>query len=279
MQRMAYTLALATGLWLALSTALKAQLGIDVKIENRAVLEFETVLATITLRNDAETPLVIGERDFNATFEIVLGRQVQRTEESGQTTKRAITRGIVILPGKGRTELVDISSLFDLREMGGYRLSVQVVHEGRSYVSREQIFDVVPGIELQSVTHPMPGYRSTKLTYSLRYWTRRSTEHLFMVIKDTSNRLSYGTFDLGCIIRFMPPKMSYERTGTLTVVHQSGRERYTRSVFKVSGEGVQFAEQTNHLPNGRPYPAGDQPVGIARETQPAAGLPPRDRAR
>ncbi len=270
MTRHAPTLLAAACFWCAATGPLAAQVRIDVELENRAMLEFESVVATVTLHNDAETPIVIGATDFNAKLEIVLSRQNLTSEESEATRKRPIVRSLVILPGDTRKELVEVSTLFDLREPGGYRLSVEVVHEDIRYVAREQIFDVVSGIELASITHPMPGYRNTKLTYSLRYWARASSEHLFLVIRDETARMSYGTFDLGRVIRFVAPKMTYARDGVLTVVHQSGRERHTRSVFKVTGEGVQFAEQTQHLPSGKPYPTTDTPVGIEREKPPTA---------
>lgn len=246
------------------------QVRIGVDVEHESVLENEPVIATVSIGNDADTPMVFGPDAFNATLTLVLRRGVRRMEELPADTMRQANRRIIVLPGEVHREMFDLGSLFPMHEQRTYRLSVRIEHEDIAYSSRERVFDIVSGIEIASAVYPVPGYRDRKLTYSLRYWRRRQSEHLFLVVNDRAAGIAYGTFDLGRMIRFTPPVLRYDHIGTISVVHQSGRERFTRSRFSISGEGVDFRDQDHMLPDGSPYPR-DVPVGILRDPpRPAA---------
>lgn len=241
-----------------------AQVRVGIALDHDDVLAFEQVMAIATIYNGANTPIVLGETDYNASLTVMLTQAVSNTEALPSDSHKTLRRPVVIMPGDSHRELIEISDLFDLREEGKYQVTVIVEHDELRYRSRSIIFTVVNGIEIDAVTHPVPGYRDLKLTYSLRYWRRRDTEHLFLSVRDNVRAVSYGVYDLGPLIRFKKPSFRYDLTGSLMVIHQSGRERYTRSKFSISGAGVVFREQDHFLPDGTLYPK-NQPVGIMRD--------------
>jgi len=255
---------LVAGLLCGWGAAAVGQVRLGVDVEHESVLENEPVIATVAIGNDADTPMVFGPDSYNARLTIVLRRGVRRTEELPADAMRQLDRRIIVLPGEVHREVVELSSLYPMHEQRSYRVSVRVEHEDIAYSSRERVFDIVSGIEIASAVYPVPGYRDRKLAYSLRYWRRRQSEHLFLVVNDRTAGIAYGTFDLGRVIRFWPPVLRYDHAGRISVIHQSGRERFTRSLFEVSGEGVDFIRQDHTLPDGSPYPQHG-PVGIMRD--------------
>jgi len=236
---------------LAFACRTEAQVLLGVEFENQAVVEFEPVVLTVTIRNDGETPLVFSDYYRNAELEILV-----RSHEQSllQADKVAVERDLVIMPGNETRELIELSSIYSLKETGGYRIAAQVRYDDKAFRSRQRILDVVRGIDILKRTRNIPGYEDFRLTYELRYWRRNGSEYLFMVVKDKERRLSYGTFQLGRIVRFFKPEIRFDGKGFVTVVHQSGRMRFTRSIFEPGRNGIRFVEQTHHLESGDPYP-------------------------
>ncbi len=241
-----------------------AQIRVNVEVEHESVLPNEPVSVIVTMVNDADTPLVFGEDNYNAQMILMLERGVRRTEERIADTTRPVKRHMIVMPGETHRELFELTSLFNMHEQRTYRVHVVIEHEDLRYRSRDRVFEVANGVELHSAVHPVPGYRDRRLTYSLRYWRRNQSEHLFLVVSDEANDIAYGSFDLGRLVRFRNPTLRYDRSGQIMVIHQSGRERFTRSLFAISGEGVDFVEQEHFLSDGTVYPF-ERPVGVLRD--------------
>jgi hypothetical protein len=232
-------------LMLSASSSL-ADVRIGLKLEHRVVMEGEPTVATIVVQNDSDTPLVFNQVYNNANLEV----SIRRDQDSKEPVFKSLKRDFVIMPDDSNTELVELTSVGDIRGPGSYQIWVQVRHDGQVYTSRPQAFDVVHGIELDSRRRQLRGYRDARLTYSLRYFSRGGTEYAFLVVKDVVRDVSYGSFRLGTIVRIGEPAMSFDDKGRIVVAHQSGRNRYTRSVISVHRDGAVFEEQTHHLPDG-----------------------------
>ncbi|MBT3193233.1 MAG: hypothetical protein HN341_11820 [Verrucomicrobia bacterium] len=226
----------------------QAQVRIGLKVDHRIVMEGEPTVATIVIQNDSDAPLVFNEIYHNAELEV----SIRRDRGSREPTYEKLDRDFVIMPDDRTTELVELTSFGDIRDPGSYQIWAQVRHDGRIFASRPQGFDVVHGIEMDSRERQLRGYRNSRLTYSLRYCARDGAEYAFLVVRDVVRGVSYGTFQLGNLVRIGKPAMNFDDKGRLVVAHQSGRNRWTRSVIAVHRDGAAFEEQTHHLPDGSP---------------------------
>ncbi len=259
--RLTFCLSLGSALWLSAAVGL-SQVEIGVELEHRSVVEFEPIVVTIAIRNAGETPLVFSE--FYRNAELLVAVHPQGAMVRPQRDHLAIKRDLVIMPGNVAKEVVELSSMVALHEEGNYRITAQVRYEGKTFSSRQVIIKVVRGIELITRESNIWGYENIRLTYELRYWKRDESEYLFLIVKDKQNGLSYGTFQLGRIIRFFQPEIRFGDKGRVTVIHQSGRKRFTRSVFDPGRDGVLFSEQTHHMENGDPFPGSSPKLAPGR---------------
>jgi len=232
---------------------LLAQIQVGVILEHRAYLTGEPFTVRIQIENLLSVPMVLDREYHNAELLVELVRSRSGSVPEGE--RRPVSRDVVIMPGQKVTELVEITSLFPLRQSGGYKVRAAIRYEGRLHLSRPVEFDLVRGVEMLLVKRGLPGYHETELAYSLRYWKRAGGEHAFFVIEDADSGVIYGTFFLGPVVRVNPPAIRFDERGRAVAVHQSGKDRFTRSVFEVDRNGASLTEQTHHLADGQVYPS------------------------
>lgn len=253
-------LLLLVGVLMAFASTVCAQLSLDLTLEHRSYVIGEVFTARVRMRNELDVPLVFDDEYRNAELFVELVRD--RSSGVSEADRQPITRQTVIMPGTDKLELVEITSLFNLMQPGGYRLRVGIRHEDYLYLSASVGFDLVQGIEMLSVRRGLSGYRDVDLEYSLRYWRRSGSEHAFFVIRNTRGGSLYGTFRLGPVVRVNPPAIRFDKDGRAVAVHQSGRNRFTRSVFEVDSSGAVLVGQTHHLEDGSPYPVRGAPPRV-----------------
>jgi hypothetical protein len=236
--------------FLGMALGARAQVQVGLSLEDRLVMENEAAVVKVLVQNDSDTPLVFNKVYHNAELFLAVYRASSRNEPEYQV----LDRELVIMPDDAITELVELTSLINMRQPGAYMVRARVRYDGRIFASRPQAFDVIHGIEIASRQRLLTGYRSQHVRYSLRYSSRGSSEYAFLVATDPDRDVSFGTFKLGPIVRVSPPAMRFDAKGRLIVAHQSGRNRFTRSVISVTRDGAVLEAQTHHLPDGKPYP-------------------------
>lgn len=229
-----------------------AQIELQLSLEARSYMVGEAFAARVRIRNGLDVPLVFDDDYRNAELFVELIPDNSVGESASD--RKAISRQTVIMPEGEQLELVEITSLFNVTQPGGHRLRIGIRHEGSLYLSASVGFDLVEGIELLSVRRGLSGYKDIDLEYSLRYWRRAGGEQAFFLIRNKADGSLYGTFGLGPVVRVNPPAIRFDSQGRAVVVHQSGRNRFTRSVVAVDPTGALLVEQTHHLEDGRPYP-------------------------
>ncbi len=236
--------------FLCLMNCADAQVEVGLSLESRSFMKGESVALKVVVRNESDTPLVFNEVYRNAEMFVA----VYRTPLRSDPTFQALDREFVIMPEDDAEELVELTSLGNLYEAGGYAVQVQVRYDGNRYTSRPLAFDIVQGIELASLRRSLSGYAGRKIYYSLRYCSRDGSEYAFLVVSDPDKGITYGTLKLGPIVRIHPPAMKFDADGSLVVVHQSGRERFSRSVIRADFDGCVLESQSHLLEDGTPFP-------------------------
>lgn len=230
-----------------------AQAYVQMRLEHVNYLRFERANVIVTIENKSARPMVFASPKAGGNADLRLMVRARHGENVKRMNRRPLVSGVTIRPGQKREFIINILDFYDITGPGSYLAGADLVTSGRTFVSDRQMFDIVNGIPLKTVRAMAPGSSERVRTYSLRYWARGGTEHLFLCVDEEASRTSYGVFNLGGLIRVMAPMLSVAPGGTVKVLHQSGISRYTRSVFKSLPQGVQFVEQVHLQEDGRPY--------------------------
>jgi len=233
-----------------LSLSAMGQVSVGIKCDNTKYIEGEAIVARITVRNDTGVPLVFNNKYHNAEIQVCVSCS---RDVNCLPIAKNINQDFVIMPDDTATEVVSLKALTGLHKPGVYQVKGRVVYNGKTYTSQGFGFDVVRGIELVSRKRVLRDYPDVVLTYSLRYLGRESREYAFLVITDEERGIMYGTFNLGRILRVYPPVLKFDSDDRMECIHQSGHNRYTRSVISVDQSGAKFEKQTHHKPNGEKY--------------------------
>jgi hypothetical protein len=229
-------------------------LQLQLKLEYPSTIQYEPVLAFLTVVNDTSKPFVISEagKQSAATVEFVVrkneGEPVDRRDPGLVVEK-------VYIPSDQKEDLmIRLSDFYDMREIGRYLVSAMVTWDGKTYWSERRMIDVVNGIELSNISKSIPDYPERVRKYTLRYWTRNSKEYLFLVVEEEVSKMTYGVFQLGPVVRIFKPFVEVDRAGNVRVVHMTGNDCFIHSFFKSDRDGVRFQDHTYRRENGDPYP-------------------------
>lgn len=231
---------------------------LQLRLEHPSVLQYEPVLAFVTIVNNTTKVFMINEENRDkVSIELVV------TRDTGETMARINSKllgdKLYILSDEKEEIMVEASQWYDMREKGRYLITAKVNWNGRISLSNQQMVDVVTGLEIARTEKSVPGYPDRVRTYALKYWTRNSREYLFLVAEDEANRLNFGVFPLGPVVRVFKPTVTVDRAGNVRIVHQSGNDCYVHSLFKSDREGVKFIDHTYRRQSGEPY-AKEPPV-------------------
>lgn len=224
------------------------QVHMGITLPRRSYVVGESIAATVVVQSQSPMPLVLGREHHNA--ELLLEISSNQGGRGRQPERKRVQRDIVIMPGTTMRDIVEITSLYNFLGPGNYRLHAVLLHEGAGYLSATFAFDVVRGIEMRALRQMLPGYSDIELVYSFRYASREGREEAFMVIESPDGRSLFGTFALGPLLRLYQPVIRARADGTVAVVHQSGRNRFSRSIFRVDRGGAEFVEQRHFRSDG-----------------------------
>jgi len=236
-----------------------ADLQVSLDLEHYRLVRFEPINAFITIVNKSATPYVADSRtgasDARLRFEIYRGPNdpVQPLHRESPVPL------LVVAPGEEKKVLVQLSRWYDLTPQGGYNVTVAADWRGRSFLSRIVRFEVENGIPLANVIRSVPDCPEMIWKYSLRYLAREGMERLFLSVDEEEDGVNHGVFDLGRLVRVSNPRLEVTESGTVMVVHQSGKDCFVWSLFKASKDGVVLVGQSFHREDGSLYPITSNP--------------------
>lgn len=245
-----------------------AQIEIKLVMENTSYLQYETINAVANLKNTGQRILRItgdGSSGDAIEFTIIRGKDTYIDRK----VKARVVKELTLEPGEQRDIMVNLTSYYDMTEMGQYKISLEVSQSGRTYSSGSQLIDIVAGLELKTTTKSVYGFPDEMRKFSMRYWARGDSEDAFLKITDESETVCYGVFSLGRIIRVTEPKMTFDPKNDLYIVHQRSKDCFVRSKIVVEKNNVALVDQAYFLPTGEPFPLmGQVPAGKASQVKP-----------
>ena len=238
--------------FLVVTETVEAQIRIGLKMENETVLQYENVRAFITVYNDTKQTLVI-DKEYG-DFKLVPFLLNSDNEPESLINNKPICSELRVKAGKKEVIMVDVGKWYHFSRMGRYDFEIHGVWKGVKFKSNTVSINVVGGFELASVDKNLSGYTDKIRHYGLRYWKRDNAEHLFLRIDEPANRMNYGVYDLGKIIRFFKPILKVDADDNIKIIHQTGMDCYKKTIFKSTPTRVTFIDQSYHLESGAPYP-------------------------
>lgn len=216
-------------LFFLMATPAMAQVKLGFKVEPTVALQYERVGAELTIQNNADRPM-----DSSSNGNCRVSYIVRRADGSMLSAKDGIPPMSVLVPPARTLTFADaLSQRYDLGPVGAYTIQARVEMGDYIFSSEKRYVDIVPGTEIESLdAQTEQGERK----YMLRLVNRDKHDRIFLRIDD--NRVCYGVFDLGRIVRMSSPEMKVDAAGAVHILHQSSPHEYSYAVFKPDGTRV-----------------------------------------
>lgn len=238
---------------LAAPGLLQAQYAIDMVLDNTSYLQFESMEARVTIRNDTDHMLLLGGLRETAVMEFKI---IRNSETVTRRTKGLLVENVLVMPGQTKDITIDLGRHYNIQSLGQYLVSATFSLDGTKFQTSPRVVDVVPGLELDSTLRSVLNQPASMRKYSLKYWSRKDREMLFLCVIDEKEGVNYGVFMLGPIVRVFPPELSVDVAGNVQIKHQADNGVFAYTTLKSTVDGVALVRQevkTSEvkLPGGR----------------------------
>ncbi len=211
-----------------------ARVEVSCRLPHDRLLQYEPIIAVVTVRNRASEPLVLGGPDGDASLAFSVTRAPDRSIE--RTDRPVLDEPITIEPRGTLSFEVNLLPRYLIREQGLHSVWVQISWRDEVYTSSRSHFDILPGMEIGRHQFRLAGEPGGRRVLYLRTMHRGRHERLFLQILDEDQGICYGAFHLGSLVRLFPPALQVDAWDRIHVLHQSAPARYTRTI--ITAEGV-----------------------------------------
>jgi len=231
----------------------QAQYAVDMVLENTSYLQFEAMEARVTIRNDSDHMLLLGGLRETAVMEFKI---IRNNETVTRRTRGLLVENVLVMPGQTKDIIIDLGRNYNIQSLGQYSVSATFSMDGSKSQTSPRVVDVVPGLELDSKLRSVFNKPASVRKYSLKYWSRKDREMLFLCVVDEKEGMNYGVFMLGPIVRVFPPELSVDVAGNVLIKHQADNGVFAYTTLKSTVDGVALVGQevkTSEvkLPGGR----------------------------
>ena len=177
----------------SISFLCNAQLAMKLKMSRSHYLQYETVHAKVTIRNNSGHAIVFGDNkrlQGNLLFKIIGSQSVPVEAIKNRSFPMA---GVIIQAGQQKDFIVPVSHLYKLKQCGTFRIYAYVEHNmfEHNYISNEASFEVNKGFtiwkQIVGVPEFMLAEKKQKIknrTYRLAGLLSGSARSYYLVIED-----------------------------------------------------------------------------------------------
>ncbi len=242
------------GAWVCLGIALIpgspawARLEVSCRLPHDSFLQYEPIMALVTVRNRSSEPLVLGDPDGDASLAFSVTRAPDRSV--GRTDRPLLDEPITIEPRETVSFEINLLPRYLIREQGLHSVWAQLNWRDEVYTSSRSHFDIHPGMEIGRHPFRLADESGRRRVVYLRTIHRGRHERLFLQILDEDQGICYGAFHLGSLVRLFPPAFQVDAWDRIHVLHQSAPARYTRTI--ITAEGVPEDHRFFSPGRGRP---------------------------
>jgi len=265
------------GLTLLALTSARAQVSVEVLLDQEQFLPSESVPVAVRITNRSGQTLHFGADANWLTFNVESADGLVVIKNS----EVPVAGEFDLDSSQMATKRVDLAPYFVLAQPGHYRIIATVrIREWRAAVtSPPKGFDVIHGAKLWSqdfglpapsgVTNQAPEVRRYSLIEA-NYL--RSELRLYAQVSDESEARVFKVSAIGPLVSFSQPEEKLDRLSNLHVLYQSGAQAFTYSVINPDGDVIrrEMYDYSNSRPRLSVKDNGDiAVVGGVRRVKPA----------
>ena len=234
-----------------------SEIKVNLKLDGADFVSGERIRGVVDIANSSPDTVGIGgkfnvwgyegsNRVVTATYDVNdrFLVEVYRASDMHQLTKVSKSQFVAnfaVESSEGQKLEVFLGDHYGLREPSRYLAKPVLVHKGVRYEGAARAFDIVEGVKIGGAMQLFKNRPGLQREFSLVYWSRNHSEHLFLVAQDsgTSTR-KWETRDLGAILRIDRPSISVLPTGEVVVLHRLNMDNFVRSEFWSLPSALEF---------------------------------------
>ncbi len=264
------------------ATAAQAQISVGITIKERFHLLHEPIIATVQITNQTGHEITLSDTEQFQWFAFRITLDNDRA--IAPRNLHYHVPPLTVKAGETLRRTVDLTQLYEVSEVGMYRIAANVYYDGldKFYISKPGFVDIAEGRvvwrRIAGVPEGQPSAGQMR-TFSLLQYQHGDTSTLYVRVQDNEDGGIFCTFPTGRLLEGVPPQAEFDADNNLYVLQLVGNRSYMLTKVTVDGK---FAGQTPYsAPKARPLlrktpEGGLQIVGGQRE-QPVAAQPVDDK--
>ena len=217
-----------------------SEIMVDLKLDSLDFVSGERIRGIVDIANPSPEKISVGYSNSKDSFFIEVFR-ASSMQQLTRVSKHAFVSEFRVDSGEGQKLETFLGDHYGLREPSRYLAKPVLVHNGIRYEGMMRAFDVVDGIRLAGAMQMFANRNGLRREFSLAYWPRSNSEHLFLRAKDVgiSDRI-WETRDLGPLLRLDKPSISVMPKGEIVVLHRLNQDQFVRSEFWSLPDAFEF---------------------------------------
>lgn len=217
-----------------------SEINVDLKLPGGDFIAGESIRAVVDVANSSPDTISVGYSNSADSLLIEVFR-ANDMHQLQHIRKSPFVAAFVIKSSEGQKLETFIGDHFSLWEPRRYLVRAVLVHRGLRYEGQLRAFDIVDGVKIGAATQLFATRPGLQREFTLVYWSRNHSEHLFITAKDSGAKLRrWTTRDLGPMLRLENPAISVMPSGEVVVLHRLTQDQFVRSEFWSLPDALEF---------------------------------------
>lgn len=206
-----------------------SEIRVDLRLDATDYVSGERVRAVVDVANSSPDGVSVGYAGSPDRLFVEVRRSSSQ-EELTRLGARPFVSAFRLDSGEGMKLETFLGDHYALSEPSVYQARPVLVHGGVRYEGAIRSFNVVNGIRVSGAMQMFATRRGLQRNFSLVYWSRNRSEHLFLRAEDSgSSDRKWETRDLGAILRIGAPTISVLPGGEVIVLHRINQDQFLRN--------------------------------------------------
>ena len=224
----------------ASSLAATSEIRIDLRLDGSDFVSGERIRGVVDVANSSPDRVSVGYSNSRDLLFV----EVYRASDMHQLARigrRPFVARFRVDSSEGQKLETFLGDHYALREPSRYLAKPVLVHGGMRYEGAMRVFDVVEGIRVTGAMQMFSNRPGLQRNFSVVYWPRNRTEHLFLRAWDSGNSTQeWESRDLGPMLRIGNPTISILPSGEVVVLHRLNQDQFVRSEFWSLPDALEF---------------------------------------
>jgi len=222
------------------SAALPSEIRVELKLGGDDFVSGERIRGVVDIANSSPEKVSVGYSNSRDSFFVEVFRASDMSQLT-RTSRHPFVAQFRVESSEGQKLETFLGDHYALLEPSRYLAKPVLVHNGVRYEGTVRAFDVVEGIRLTGSMQMFARQSGLQREFSVVYWSRNHSEHLFLKAKDDGPRGKvWETRDLGPILRIDTPSISILPSGEVIVLHRLNQDQFIRSEFWSLPKDMEF---------------------------------------